>query len=170
MFSLQTRQWLCWVEAHPGLAAWVQAIGSIAAIAAAIRIASRQHSETENRIKGEQLDRHSAQVGRALYCMSGLIDAANLLRTELPAGPDDAKPDPSSRILHLTVLLDQMEASELSPAEDENVVAGVVAAKDFLAIAKGSHTFGERARHAEMMQKRIEEARDRLKQNLVSSA
>jgi len=40
--------WECvsyWIEHHPGLASWVQAVGSIAAILAAIKIASSQRRE-----------------------------------------------------------------------------------------------------------------------------
>ena len=33
----------CWIESHPGLASWVQAVGSIGAIFVAIGIASGQH-------------------------------------------------------------------------------------------------------------------------------
>lgn len=38
----------CWVEHHPGLASWVQAFGSIAAILAAIWIASRDSRAIRN--------------------------------------------------------------------------------------------------------------------------
>lgn len=33
----------CWIESHPGLASWVQAIGAIAALGIAIWIPNRQH-------------------------------------------------------------------------------------------------------------------------------
>lgn len=34
----------CWIEGHPGLASWVQAVGSIAALGIAIWVASSQRS------------------------------------------------------------------------------------------------------------------------------
>lgn len=38
----------CWIEHHPGLASWVQAVGSIAAILAAIWIASHDSRTARN--------------------------------------------------------------------------------------------------------------------------
>lgn len=44
---------LCWVELHPGLASWVQAVGAIASIWAAFLIGSKQIRE-QNRIRKEE--------------------------------------------------------------------------------------------------------------------
>ncbi|MBF8660822.1 hypothetical protein [Pseudomonas putida] len=48
-----------WIEAHPGLASWVQAVGSIAAILAAIWIASRDSRMKRN---AERESRKNARV------------------------------------------------------------------------------------------------------------
>jgi hypothetical protein len=50
-----------WIEHHPGLAAWLQAIGAIIAVAVAIWVPARQHSvaradaEMERRLKARSL-------------------------------------------------------------------------------------------------------------------
>ena len=36
-----------WIENHPGLAAWIQAIGTVGAIIAAVGIAAKQHKRSE---------------------------------------------------------------------------------------------------------------------------
>ena len=41
----------CWIENHPGLSSWVQAVGSILAILVAVRVASSQRRE---QLKNEQ--------------------------------------------------------------------------------------------------------------------
>lgn len=46
---------LCWIEAHPGLASWVQAVGSIAAIMAAVGVAWM--SVREQRLQGWRVER-----------------------------------------------------------------------------------------------------------------
>jgi hypothetical protein len=54
--------WLMgWIEHHPGLAAWLQAVGAIIAVAVAIWVPARQHSvaradaEIERRLKARSL-------------------------------------------------------------------------------------------------------------------
>ena len=51
---------LCWVEAHPGLASWVQAVGSIAAILVAIFLSgreSRYRMRVERQARKDAIDR-----------------------------------------------------------------------------------------------------------------
>ncbi|KAI2693248.1 hypothetical protein [Pseudomonas sp. TNT3] len=58
----------CWIEHHPGLASWVQAVGSIAAILAAIWIASRDsrlRRRAEIEVKSHSIVRAKTVVGDA---------------------------------------------------------------------------------------------------------
>jgi hypothetical protein len=61
---------LAWIEAHQALAAWVQAIGSIAAIIAAVLIVlfegRRAHAREEARRAREEADRLTRAQGLAL--------------------------------------------------------------------------------------------------------
>ena len=50
----------CWIEGHPGLASWVQAVGSIAAIIFAVCVAGREsrlRRRSEDEAKSEALTR-----------------------------------------------------------------------------------------------------------------
>ena len=66
---------MCWVEAHPGLASWVQAFGSIAAILVAIFLSGR---ESRYRMRVERQARKDA-IERAYLvaenCRSRVIQA-----------------------------------------------------------------------------------------------
>jgi hypothetical protein len=50
----------CWIESHPGLASWVQAIGSIGAIIGAFAISNLQNKRHERLKKEEAADRFEA--------------------------------------------------------------------------------------------------------------
>jgi hypothetical protein len=50
----------CWIESHPGLASWVQAVGSIGAILGAFAISNSQHKRHERLKKEEAVDRFEA--------------------------------------------------------------------------------------------------------------
>lgn len=59
--------WDCisyWIEHHPGLASWVQAVGSIVAIIAAIVIASAQNRHQSKIAKQIAEEKSLAQAGR----------------------------------------------------------------------------------------------------------
>jgi hypothetical protein len=51
----------CWIEGHPGLASWVQAVGGIASIWAAFLIGNRQIRE-QNRIRKEEQRAHLLSI------------------------------------------------------------------------------------------------------------
>lgn len=74
---------LDWIEKHPGTASWVQAVGSIAAIAAAAFIASHQNRIENRRRKQDELERSSAKAGR-LYLFANEL-------CEIIKGPLDAE-------------------------------------------------------------------------------
>ena len=62
---------LTWIEHHPGLAAWCQAVGAILAIGVAIWVPARQH--TVARADAEEERRLKAQ-GLALRLLPALLD------------------------------------------------------------------------------------------------
>ncbi|EKT4476591.1 hypothetical protein QEL91_002264 [Pseudomonas putida] len=74
---------LCWVEAHPGLASWVQAFGSIAAILVAIWLSGR---ESRYRMHIERQARKDA-IARALLvaenCRARVIQALDTWKNGL---------------------------------------------------------------------------------------
>lgn len=63
----------CWIESHPGLASWVQAVGSIAAIGVAIWV-----SGSERRYQGkiERLARKNS-IDRAISAANQALKVAN---------------------------------------------------------------------------------------------
>ncbi|WP_155766714.1 hypothetical protein [Pseudomonas putida] len=68
---------LNWIESHPGLASWVQAVGSIAAIVAAIWIASRDsrmRRKAEAESRKNALARAEAVVSEATLRVVAAID------------------------------------------------------------------------------------------------
>jgi hypothetical protein len=73
--------WECvsyWIEHHPGLASWVQAVGSIAAILAAVWIASsdsRLRRKAETAAKREAAVRAIAVVGEAGLRVNAAIES-----------------------------------------------------------------------------------------------
>jgi uncharacterized membrane protein len=77
--------WECvsyWIEHHPGLASWVQAVGSIGAILVAVWIMSKQHS------RQAKLDHESTQADYdkaaavTEYISKYLIETAESLRID----------------------------------------------------------------------------------------
>jgi hypothetical protein len=58
----------CWIESHPGLASWVQAVGSILAILAAIWIANRDSRFRRNADK-------EARLGALVRAITAVADA-----------------------------------------------------------------------------------------------
>ncbi|QQU69314.1 hypothetical protein I6I45_04790 [Pseudomonas fluorescens] len=78
----------CWIESHPGLASWVQAFGSIAAIIAAMWIASRQARNQVKREKKDAAQTSLAQAGRLYLIAKEYCDT--LLNVVEPAQEDDS--------------------------------------------------------------------------------
>lgn len=60
---------LIWMDANPGLAAWVQATGSVVAILAAVAIASQQH-RNDQRCKKEDAKQRSIAHAVRLYMIA----------------------------------------------------------------------------------------------------
>lgn len=77
-----------WIESHPGLASWVQAFGSIAAIIAAMWIASRQARNQVKREKEDAAQTSLAQAGRLYLIAKEYCDT--LLNVVEPAQEDDS--------------------------------------------------------------------------------
>lgn len=77
-----------WVELHPGLASWVQAFGSIAAILVAIWIASSQARNQTKREKAATAERSLAQAGRLYLIAKEYCDT--LLTVVQPEHADDS--------------------------------------------------------------------------------
>lgn len=75
-----------WIEHHPGLASWMQAFGSIAAILAAIWIAGSQARNQLKREKREAAERSLAQAGRLYLIAKEYCDT--LLSVVKPAHED----------------------------------------------------------------------------------
>lgn len=69
----------CWIEKHPGLASWIQTIGSIIAIAVAVWIAS----VPERRHRKEQLDKENVMKLAIVNIALGAEAAINALRDEV---------------------------------------------------------------------------------------
>ncbi|MEF0144351.1 MULTISPECIES: hypothetical protein [Pseudomonas] len=60
--------WECisyWIEHHPGLASWVQAVGSICAIIYAVRIANKQFQRTVDQQNKEETLQNQRLIGYA---------------------------------------------------------------------------------------------------------
>lgn len=55
----------CWIEHHPGLASWVQAVGSICAIIYAVRIANKQFQRTVDQQNKEEILQNQRLIGYA---------------------------------------------------------------------------------------------------------
>lgn len=59
----------CWIESHPGLASWVQAVGSVAAIGVAIWLSGgdrRHHARIERLARRNSIDRAISAASQAL--------------------------------------------------------------------------------------------------------
>jgi hypothetical protein len=52
----------CWIEGHPGLASWVQAIGSIAALGIAFFLASSQRRDQEKAVEEAMQNKTDALI------------------------------------------------------------------------------------------------------------
>ncbi|MND24858.1 hypothetical protein D3C76_343200 [compost metagenome] len=68
---------LCWIEAHPGLSSWIQAIGSIAAIVVAIVLSgreSRYRLKMEKAARANDLQRSISVVQRAKMKLEETMD------------------------------------------------------------------------------------------------
>lgn len=80
--------WECvsyWIEHHPGLASWVQAVGSIAAILAAVWIASsdsRLRRKAETAAKKDAVVRAIAVVGEASLRVNAAIEGLKNLNVQ----------------------------------------------------------------------------------------
>lgn len=75
--------WGCvsyWIEHHPGLASWVQALGSIAAIFAAIWVASSQARNQLKREKREAGKRSLAHAGRLFLMVKEFCDMLDVVK------------------------------------------------------------------------------------------
>lgn len=79
-------EWLSWVEAHPGLAGWVQAIGSIAALLIAFSVVFVQHALSERsarrREQKDDLDLMAALSKTAHALHASLLSATTASQTE----------------------------------------------------------------------------------------
>lgn len=76
--------WDCvsyWIEHHPGLASWVQALGSIAAIFAAIWVASSQARNQLKREKREAGEKSLAHAGRLYLIVKEFCDMLDVVKT-----------------------------------------------------------------------------------------
>lgn len=75
----------CWIESHPGLASWVQAFGSIAAILAAIWIAgrdSRVRRQADDESKKSALWRAYTAVDDTVRRVGNAVQTAELKSLE----------------------------------------------------------------------------------------
>lgn len=67
--------WECvsyWIEHHPGLASWVQAVGSICAIIYAVRIANKQFQRSTELQKTEEILQSQRLIGYAGRVISAM--------------------------------------------------------------------------------------------------
>lgn len=67
----------CWIESHPGLASWVQAVGSIAAIGVAIWVSGserRYQAKIERLARKNSIDRAISAAEQALKVAKSNLD------------------------------------------------------------------------------------------------
>ncbi|KAB0489669.1 hypothetical protein [Pseudomonas vancouverensis] len=91
----------CWIESHPGLASWVQAVGSILAILAAIWIANRDSRFRRN------ADRE-ARLGALVRAITAVTDA----KKRVVAGFEGMKEIGPSRELVAAIKSDLQKSEE----------------------------------------------------------
>lgn len=121
-----------WIEHHPGLSSWVQAVGSILAILVAVRIASSQRRE-QLRNEQRKFDRDCEFIkvvsSRAMWAAkpnpseSSALDAARMLigvssvfkNIDLMGLPDASLVEPVSTIR------DALQAAELAISNEPRV-------------------------------------------------
>ena len=113
---------LCWVELHPGLASWVQAFGSIAAILAAIWIASSQARKQIKREKVAAAERSLAQAGRLYLIAKEYCDT--LLTVVKPEHDDDSGVADQSVSVAFGRIINRLNANfddDLNPARNVQI-------------------------------------------------
>ncbi|MBJ2241980.1 hypothetical protein [Pseudomonas sp. MF6768] len=126
----------CWIESHPSLASWVQAVGSIAAILVAIWISS---SDSRFRKRSEKYARRDAIV-RCKWVLSNSGDIVEKIAKSL----SDSRP--SHRLIKIDIArLERLhgEIRELTfgPGMDSDIFGVVLGAR--LGVDRLSHKMQE---------------------------
>jgi hypothetical protein len=148
---------LGWIEKHPGLASWVQAIGAIAALGLALWIPNRQRLAERKEVEEK---RKSMLLVFLVECewviaitqgTSATLDVRKKLIRELLTGvrlviEADTNPDSAADCLRLKYnfegLLFELEENEVETAKWVEMTGRAL---DRIAIAKETHCAGIRA-------------------------
>lgn len=135
---METWDFLAWIEQHPGLAAWVQGLGSLVAIAIAIWVPARYHKLARVAAEDEQKLRTRILLnllGPALWEFRAAIDdVVRVLGAPRPANNPGAR----LQLLQETqielppfLLRDMNEFALFGDAEGPTLVALVAATEDY---------------------------------------
>jgi hypothetical protein len=117
-----------WIEHHPGLASWVQAVGSIAAILVAIYIASGQSRRERKRIRERDLI-----MLKTVIDITGRAGAAvEVLSSDISAGGLGGESK-----CHVESYSSTMAALSLLELPDHRMIEPVVIARTYLEVAVG---------------------------------
>lgn len=114
-----------WIEHHPGLASWVQAVGSILAILVAVRIASGQQRQ---QLKNEQRK-------FALDCEFLKVISARALRAATPNPPEISAHDAARMLVGVSSVFKNIDLMGLP---DASLVEPVSTIRDALQAAESS--------------------------------
>lgn len=95
-----------WIEHHPGLASWVQAVGSILAILVAVRVASSQ--------KREQLRNERTKFERDCEFLKVISDRA--LRAAKPNPTDSSARDAARTLIGVSSIFQKIDLMSLPHA------------------------------------------------------
>ena len=113
-----------WIEGHPGLASWVQAFGSVAAILIAVWI-----SNTESRIRkaAEKHARKSA-ITRCQWVLANCGDIVERITKSL-VGTELTESFVRANIARLDTLHDEIRELAYGPGMDADIFAAVLNAR-----------------------------------------
>ncbi|WP_458368746.1 hypothetical protein [Pseudomonas mandelii] len=116
--------WECvsyWIEHHPGLASWVQAFGSIAAILAAIWVASSQARNQLKREKRDAREKSLAHAGRLYLVVKEYCDMLDVVN---PVHEDDSGAADQSVSVAFSRIMNRLNSNfddDLNPARNVQI-------------------------------------------------
>ena len=143
---------LGWVESHPGLSSWVQAFGSIAAILAAIWIASSQTRKQLKREKVAAAERSLAQAGRLYLIAKEYCDT--LLAVVQPEHTDDSGVADQSVCVAFSRIINRLNANfddDLNPARNVQIHILRASLTSLIFVLDNAHHLDSGERSTEVM-------------------
>ena len=133
--SCHEAAWLCWVEAHPALAGWFQAIGSIAAIVVALMVPYVQHQvqqRRERRRVAHAIVHLAHQAGSILGQLVKIAASPTQLEGmhRLQAFPEEM----------LDTVIDDLDRLPVQQFDDYDALGAVIALRGQMQRARGTLT------------------------------